>query len=127
MWKRFKFWPTKNFFRKLWANESLIMAWLQIYRELLSLATFLGVHSNSKGVSYLSWQNKYPSLKTASHIKLIFFLWAKLLENLFLAKNLISVAAHLTKKDVFGKSVKSLMNKVKVKIIANRKQYLKCL
>ena len=36
----FKFWPMKNIFRKFWANESLIVACLQIYLELLSLATF---------------------------------------------------------------------------------------
>ena len=36
------------------SNENLIMACLQIHRELLLLATFLRVHSNSKGVSYLS-------------------------------------------------------------------------
>ena len=51
------------------------MACLQIYRELLSLATFLRVHSNSKEVSYLSWQNTYPNLKTTCHIKLKFFLY----------------------------------------------------
>ena len=44
-------------------NERLIMACLQIYRELLSLTTFLRVHSNSKEVSYLSWQNAYSNLK----------------------------------------------------------------
>ena len=70
-------------------------AGLQIYRELLSLATFLRVHSNSKEVSYLSWQNTYPNLKTTYHIKLKFFLWTKLLENLLHAKYLISVAAPL--------------------------------
>ena len=43
----------KNIFRKLQANESLIMAYLQIYRELLSLATFLRAHSNLEEVSYL--------------------------------------------------------------------------
>ena len=64
------------------------MACLQIYRQLLSLATFLRVHSNSKEVSYLSWQNTYPNLKTTCHIKLKFFLWTKLLENLLLAKYL---------------------------------------
>ena len=53
------------------------------------LVTFLRVHSNSKEVSYLSWQNMYPNLKTLSHIKLKFFLWTKLLENLVLAKYLI--------------------------------------
>ena len=36
--------------RKTLANESLIMACLQIYRELLSLATFLRVHSNSNEI-----------------------------------------------------------------------------
>ena len=41
MWACFEFWPIKNIFRKLWANESLIMACLQIHRELLSVATFL--------------------------------------------------------------------------------------
>ena len=54
-----------------------------------ALVTFLRVHSNSKEVSYLSWQNMYPNLKTLSHIKLKFFLWTKLLENLVLAKYLI--------------------------------------
>ena len=50
------------------------MAYLQINRELVSLATSLQVHSNSKEVSYLSWQNAYPNLKTTCHIKLKFFL-----------------------------------------------------
>ena len=72
------------------------MACLQIYRELLSLVTFLRVHSNSEDVSYLSRQNTYPNLKTTCHIKLKFFLSTKLVENLFLAKCLISVAAPLT-------------------------------
>ena len=72
MWTYFKFWPMKSIFRKLQANESLIIACLQIYQELLSLMTFLWVHSNSKEVSYLSWQNTYPNLKTTCHIKLNF-------------------------------------------------------
>ena len=72
------------------------MACLQIYRELLSLATFLRVYSNSKEVSYLSWQNIYPHLKTTGHIKLKFFWWIKLLKNLLLAKYLISAAVPLT-------------------------------
>ena len=71
------------------------MAFLQIYRELLSLATFLQVHSNSDKLPYLSWQNMYPNLKTSSHIKPKFFLWTKLLENLLHAKYLTSVAATL--------------------------------
>ena len=73
------------------------VACLQIYRELLSLTTFLRVHSNSKEVSYLSWQNTYPNLKTACHIALKLFLWTKLLENLLHAKYLISVTAPLEK------------------------------
>ena len=71
------------------------MACLQICRELLSLATFLRVYSNSKEVSYLCWQNRYPNLKTTCHIKLKYFLWTKLLESLLLTKCLISVTATL--------------------------------
>ena len=85
----------KNISRKLETKESLIMACLQIYRELLPLTTFLRVHLNSKKVSYLSWQNTCPNSKTTCHIKLKFFLWTKLLENLLDAKYLISVAAPL--------------------------------
>ena len=46
-------------------------------------------------VSYLSWPNMYPNMKTTCHIKLKFFMWTKLLENLLLAKYLISVTAPL--------------------------------
>ena len=83
------------------------MACLQIYRELLLLATFLQVHSNSKDVSYLYWQNGYPNWKTTCYIKLKLFLWTRLLESLLLAKYLISVFAtlesdsHLPKKICF--------------------------
>ena len=97
MWTCFKFWLMKNIFRKIQANRSLAMAW-EIYRKLLPLATYLRVHSNSKEVSYPAWQNKYSNLKTSCHTKLKFFLWTKLLENLFIAKYLISVAATLNNK-----------------------------
>ena len=70
-------------------------ACLQIYGKLLSLATFFQVHSNSKEVSYLSWQNKYPNLTTTRHIKLKSFLWTRLLENLLFTEYLISVAVTL--------------------------------
>ena len=63
--------------------------------RILSPATFLRVHSNSKEVSHLSWQNTYPNLKTTCHMKLKLFLWAKFLEYLLLAKYLIFVAATL--------------------------------
>ena len=93
---RFKFLSMKNISQKLLANESLIMACLQIYRELLLLATFLRVHSNSKEVSYFSWQNRYPNSKTACHVKLNFSCELNsVLESLLLAKYLISVAATL--------------------------------
>ena len=75
---------------------SLIVACFQIYRELLLLVTFPWVHSNLEELSYLSWQNTYPNLKTTCHIELNFFLWTKCLENLLLAKFLISVEAPLT-------------------------------
>ena len=84
----------------------MILDCLQIYRELLSLVSYLRVHSNSKEVSYLSWQNIYPNLKTTCHVKLKIFSWTKLLEwtclllaskelNSLLAKYLISVTAPL--------------------------------
>ena len=63
--------------------------------RILSPATFLRVHSNSKEVSHLSWQNTYPNFKTTCHMKLKFFLWTKFLEYLLLAKYLIFVAATL--------------------------------
>ena len=98
MWTCFKFSPMKNIFRKLWASDGLILACLQICRELLSLLTFLLVYSNSKEISYLLWQNTYPNLKTTCHIKLTFFLWTKLLENsLFATKYFISILAPLKK------------------------------
>ena len=64
--------------------------------RIIVACDFSRVHSNSKELSYLSWQNTYPNLKTACHIKLKFFFWTKLLENLLLAKYLISVAGPLT-------------------------------
>ena len=66
-----------------------------LFTNIVAREFFLRVHSNLKEVSYLSWQNTYPNLKTTSHIKLKFFLWTKLIENLLLAKYLISVAAPL--------------------------------
>ena len=72
------------------------MACLQIYLELLLLATFLWVHLNLKEISYLSWHNAYPNFKTTCHIKQKFFLWTKLIENLLFVKYLISVAATLS-------------------------------
>ena len=44
---------------------------------------------NSKEVSYLPWQKKYPNLKTTCHVNPKCFLWTKLPKNLLLAKYLI--------------------------------------
>ena len=65
-------------------------------RIIVTCLTFLWVYSNSEELSYFFWQNTYPNLKTTCHINLKFFLWTKLLENLLLAKYLISVAAPLS-------------------------------
>ena len=65
----------------------------------MSLTAFLRVHSNSKEVSYLSWQNMYPNLKATCHVTLKFFLWTELLEKILLAKYLKSVAAPLNRVD----------------------------
>ena len=87
-WKTF----SKNY------KPMIVWLWLvyKIYQELPLLGTFFQVHSNLKEVSYLFWQNIYPDLKTTCHIKLIFFLWTKLLDNLLHAKYFISVTAPLT-------------------------------
>ena len=68
---------------------------LQNLPRIIVAGEFSPSSSNSKEVSYLSWQNTTPNLKTTCHIKLKFFLWTKLLEYLLLAKYLISVAAPL--------------------------------
>ena len=57
------------------------------------LTTFRRFHSNSQEVSYLPWQNKYSNQKTVFHIKPIFFLWIKLLENLLLGKYFVFVSS----------------------------------
>ena len=92
----------------------MILACLQIYRELLSLVTFLRVHSNSEEVSYLSWQSTYPNLKTTRHIKLKCFLWTKLLENLILSKYFICRCAFNIYKQYFFNSEHSYCTRVKL-------------
>ena len=44
----FKYWPMKTIFRKLWTNKNFRMVSLQIYREKLSFATFIQIHSTEK-------------------------------------------------------------------------------
>ena len=97
----------------------MTIACLQICRELLLLATFLRVHSNSREVSYLSWQNTHPNLKTTFHIKLNFFLWTKLLENSLLAKYFVSVATAL-KNNVW---IPKLVDIEKVTLKSNLEKY----
>ena len=53
---------------------------------------------------------RYPNLKTTCHIKLKFFLWTKLIENLLLPKYLISVTAHLMKIAEISSVFKKLDN-----------------
>ena len=98
MWTCFKFCP-KTFSENYKPIGVWFLACLQIYRELLSLVTFFRVHSISEKVSYLSWQNTYPNLKTSCYIKLKVLLRTNLQENLLLAKYLISVAASLNIKN----------------------------
>ena len=81
--------------QKLQGNYSFIMTCLQIYCEQSSLKTFLQVHSISKEVSYLPWQNKSPNLKTTCHIKQTFFLWIRHLENLLFTNHSRSLSAVL--------------------------------
>ena len=85
----------EKIFQKLQGNYSFIMTCLQIYCEQSSLKTFLQVHSISKEVSYLPWQNKSPNLKTTCHIKQTFFLWIRHLENLLFTNHSRSLSAVL--------------------------------
>ena len=66
MWTCFKYWPMKRIFQKLKDNGILITIYLQICRELSNLPIFFRVHSNSKEVAYVSYQNTYPNLNTTS-------------------------------------------------------------
>ena len=92
----------------------------------MSLATLLWVHSKSKEVSYLSWQNTYPNLKTTSHIKLKFLLWTKLLENLLLTKYLISVAATLSTTQMLSEGLFSTQPQCCWTFLINPQMLHKC-
>ena len=80
-------------------NYKPMRAWLwlvyNIYRELFRLRLFSELIQTQKRYS-TSLDKIYPNLKTTCHIKLQFFFWVKLLENLLHAKYLISVTAPLT-------------------------------
>ena len=58
----------KNIFRKLKANESLIMTCLQIYRKLLSLATFLWVHSHFLSAIWLPHDQLWATIEGAASL-----------------------------------------------------------
>ena len=74
-------------------NYEPMRVWLWFVYKLLRI--IVARHfSPQKEVSYLTWQNTYPTLKTTCQIKLK-CLWTKLLENVLLAKYLISVAGPL--------------------------------
>ena len=55
----------KVVFTIFWYHQIMVLTCWQNYREWLLLATYRQIHSNSRGVSYLPWQNKYSNLKTA--------------------------------------------------------------
>ena len=78
-------------------SENYISQWKFDYGLFTNLPKIIFLNdfynSDSEEVSYLLWQNTYPNLKTTYLIKLKFFCWTKLLENLLLAKYLIYVAA----------------------------------
>ena len=85
--------------KKISENYEPMRVWLwlayKFTKNYCRLRLFLRGHSNSRKVSYLSWQNTYPNFESTCHIKLKCFLWTKLKENLLLMKYLISVAATL--------------------------------
>ena len=107
------------------------MACLQIYQELLSLTTFLWVPSNLKEISNLSWQNTYPNSKSNCHMKLKFFLWTKLLENLLHCAFNVSISSRL-KTNFFFVNTKCIhkydvpLNKTPTKLVPNCTILTKC-
>ena len=54
---------------------------------------------------FIQTQKSHPNLKTGCYIKLKFFFWTKLLENLLLAKYIISVAPSVN-EDVVNNNIK---------------------
>ena len=66
-------------------NYNSIAVWLWLVSKFTE-------NTNSKKVSYLPWQRNYPKLE--NYLK-NFFLWIKSLQNLLLAKYLLSVTATL--------------------------------
>ena len=81
--KNFHQWKTSS------ENYEPIRVWLWLvyrftknYCRLQLFSEF--IQTQKRYISYLYWQNRYPILKTTCHIKLIFFLWTKLLESLLL-------------------------------------------
>ena len=135
-WMCFKFWLTMKFSRKTQTYKTSIMVCLQNYREKLLFVNFRRLHSNSKVVSIIPWQNKYSDLKTTCHIKPKFLLCTKILENLLLAKYLVSVLAALKKflsqsfhsiwvRDNLPKSSRKL-NQRAVRFLKNNELWEKC-
>ena len=100
----------------------IISQWEFDYGLFTNLPTFFRVHSNLKEVSYLSWQNTYPNLKTTCHIKLKFFLWTYL-KNLLLAKYLIAAAAPLML--CYTDNVMQMCNVIQIRLFVSIKIDLK--
>ena len=91
MWTCFKL-TDEKYFLKTVSQWEFDFGLFTNYFRLQRLLEFI---QTQKEVSYLSKQNNYDILKTTCHLKLKFFLWTKLPENILLAKYLISVAATL--------------------------------
>ena len=79
--------------KKISENYKPMRVWL--FTNLPRVIVACDLSSSSELVSNLSWQNKYPNMKTTCDVKLKFFVWIKLLKNLLIAKYLVSVAAAL--------------------------------
>ena len=71
-------------------NHEPMQVWLWLAYKFTE-NNFSEFIQTQKKLSYLSWQNKYPSSKTTCHIKPKCFLWNKLPKDLLLANYIISV------------------------------------
>ena len=79
-------------------NCKSMITWLWLvykFTKNSQIPTFLQVHSYSKEVSYISWQNTYPNLKTTCHIKLKIFLRTQLRKNLYSLQNISYLSLRL--------------------------------
>ena len=91
--KKYNVVPTLTYTMLFQRWFDVVQSYLQNYWEWFPLVNFNGVHSISKEVPYLPWQNKYSTLKSACHVKPNGILSIKLPENQLFVKYLIFVYA----------------------------------